>query len=203
MTPGTAETVVGTEWLSCAGPVAVTMRSALIAWSTLLVADRDTEAPNTDIAATRARPTMSAEAVWAVRRGLRMEFSRPELARFPEQPGQRTADHAGQRPGDRRGQHGDADEDADGADADERDGRLGQPDGQQDHADQGHGRAPGEPAPERGVGVGPAVVERGDRRDPHGVAGRADRGDDRDADADGEARPPRCAARTPAVRTAG
>ena len=83
MTPGTAEAVAGTELLSCPAPLAVTMRSALIAWSALLVADLDTEAPNTDIAATRARPTMSAEAVWAVRRGLRMEFSRPSLPGSP------------------------------------------------------------------------------------------------------------------------
>jgi hypothetical protein len=83
VTPGTAEAVVGTELLSCPAPLAVTMRSALIAWSALLVADLDTEAPNTDIAATRARPTMSAEAVWAVRRGLRMEFSRPSLPGSP------------------------------------------------------------------------------------------------------------------------
>ena len=54
-----------------------------MAWSALLVADRDTEAPNTDIAATRARPTMSAAAVCAVRRGLRMEFSRPSLPGSP------------------------------------------------------------------------------------------------------------------------
>ena len=83
MTPGTAEAVAGTELLSCPDPLAVTMRSALIAWSALLVADLDTEAPNTEIAATRARPTMSAEAVWAVRRGLRMEFSRPSLPGSP------------------------------------------------------------------------------------------------------------------------
>src|SRR6476469_6251979 len=59
------------------------VRSALIAWSALLLADLDSEAPNTDIAATRARPTMSAEAVCAVRRGLRMEFSRPSLPGSP------------------------------------------------------------------------------------------------------------------------
>ena len=59
------------------------MRSALIAWSTLLVADLDSEAPNTAIAETRASPTISADAVCAVRRGLRMEFSRPS---FPGSP---------------------------------------------------------------------------------------------------------------------
>ena len=77
VTPGTAATVAGTESLSCPLPLAETSRSALIAWSTLLVADSDSDAPNTAIADTRASPTMSAEAVWAVRRGLRMEFSRP------------------------------------------------------------------------------------------------------------------------------
>jgi hypothetical protein len=78
VTPGTAVAVAGTDWLSSPDPLAVvTSRLALIASSTLLVADSDTDAPNTDIAATRARPTMSAAAVWAVRRGLRMEFSRP------------------------------------------------------------------------------------------------------------------------------
>jgi hypothetical protein len=44
---------------------------------TLLVLDFDSEAPNTAIVETRARPTMSAAEVCAVRRGLRIEFSRP------------------------------------------------------------------------------------------------------------------------------
>ena len=83
MTPGTAVASEAAELLSSPDPVGVTMRSALIAWSALLVADRDSEAPKTDIAATRARPTMSAEAVWAVRRGLRIEFSRPSLPGSP------------------------------------------------------------------------------------------------------------------------
>ena len=115
------------------------MRSALIAWSTLLVADLDSEAPNTDIAATRARPTMSADGGLGGAPGAAHGVLPAELARFAEQPGQRTADHARQRPGDRRGQHGDADEDAHRADAHERDGRLGQPDGQHDRARPGPG----------------------------------------------------------------
>jgi hypothetical protein len=36
-------------------------------------------------------------------------------------------------------------------------------------------------------GPGLAVVQRGDRRDAHGASGRADRGHDRHADADGQA----------------
>ena len=83
VTAGSADTLAGTDWLSWPVPVALTMRSALIAWSTLLVADLDSEAPNTDIAATRASPTISADAVWAVRRGLRIEFSRPSLPGSP------------------------------------------------------------------------------------------------------------------------
>ena len=129
---------------------------------------------------------MSAEAVCAVRRGLRMEFSRPSLPGSPSNPGQRTADHARDRARDRRGQHGDADEDADRAHAHQRDGGLGQPDGQQDHADQGQGRAPDEPAPQRDARAGLTIIERGDRRDAHGVPRRTDRGHDRHADADGQ-----------------
>src|SRR5579859_1978480 len=55
VTPGTPEASDVAELLSWPDPVGVTIRSALTAWSALLVADRDTEAPNTDIAATRAR----------------------------------------------------------------------------------------------------------------------------------------------------
>ena len=60
----------------------------MIALSTLLVTDFDTEAPNTAMVDTRAIPTNSAEAVWAVRRGLRIEFSRPS---FPEIPKRRAS----------------------------------------------------------------------------------------------------------------
>ena len=59
-----------------------------MALSTLLVAERDSEAPKTAMAETRASPTMSADAVWAVRRGLRMEFSRPSR---PEMPSRRAS----------------------------------------------------------------------------------------------------------------
>ena len=49
----------------------------------LCVADFETDAPNTEMVETSARPTMSADAVCAVRRGLRIEFCRP---RRPETP---------------------------------------------------------------------------------------------------------------------
>src|ERR1700733_15682130 len=92
VTPGTAATRVGTESLSCPVPLAEITRSALIAWSTLLVADSEYDAPKTAIADTRARPTMSADAVCAVRLGLRMEVSRPSRPRGPSSA-------AGGRPG--------------------------------------------------------------------------------------------------------
>src|ERR1035441_3377130 len=84
VTPGTAAALATTALLKFPAPLpVVTRRSARTASSTLALADLDSEAPNTDIAATRARPTMSAEAVWAVRRGLRIEFSRPSWPATP------------------------------------------------------------------------------------------------------------------------
>ena len=68
--------------------VVETIRSALMALSTLLVAERDSDAPNTAMAETRASPTIRADDVWAVRRGLRMEFSRPSR---PEMPSRRAS----------------------------------------------------------------------------------------------------------------
>ena len=58
-----------------------------MAWSTLAVADLDSDAPNTAMAETSASPTISADAVWAVRRGLRMEFSRPSRPDIAEHAG--------------------------------------------------------------------------------------------------------------------
>ena len=52
--------------------------------STLLVADLDSDAPKTAMVDTRARPTMRADDVCAVRRGLRIEFSRPNLPEIPK-----------------------------------------------------------------------------------------------------------------------
>jgi len=53
----------------------------LTALSTLLVADFDNEAPKTVMVDTRAKADHEGGAVCAVRRGLRIEFSRPN---FPE-----------------------------------------------------------------------------------------------------------------------
>ena len=127
VTPGTADATFGTALLNFPGPfllVVETIRSALMALSTLLVADLDSDAPNTAMAETRARPTISADAVWAVRRGLRMEFSRPSR---PEMPSRRASGRPmtlamGRATAGR--QHGHADEEQHRAQADERDGRL-------------------------------------------------------------------------------
>jgi len=54
-----------------------------MASETLLVAERDSDAPNTAIVETSARPTISAAAVCAVRRGLRIEFCRPSRPGTP------------------------------------------------------------------------------------------------------------------------
>ena len=187
MTPGTADAVAGTDWLSCPDPLAVlTMRSALIASSTLLVADLESEAPNTDIAATRARPTMSAEAVWAVRRGLRMEFSRPSL---PGSPSTRASGRpitleigraiAGASmatptkmptaPTPTSAMAG-----------------LASPMASMTTPTRARAAPQANRRRGRGIAAGLAVVERGDRGDAHGIAGRADRGHYRHADADGE-----------------
>ena len=105
-----------------------------MALSTLLVADRDSEAPKTAIAETSARPTMRADAVCAVRRGLRMEFSRPSR---PDMPSRRasgrpmTLDIGRATAGASRAT---PDEDQDGPEPDQGDGRGRQPDGQRDHA---------------------------------------------------------------------
>ncbi len=91
MTPGTADATLGTVVLKLPDPflfVLLTMRSALMALSTLLVADFDSDAPKTAMAETRASPTISAADVCAVRRGLRMEFSRPSR---PEVPSRRAS----------------------------------------------------------------------------------------------------------------
>ena len=86
VTPGTADATFGTTVLNDPDPllfVFVTIRFALRALLTLLVADLDADAPNTAMAETRASLTIRADAVWAVRRGLRMEFSRPSLPAIP------------------------------------------------------------------------------------------------------------------------
>ena len=86
LTPGTARRPRPTAELkprSAPTDELVMMYSALIAWSMLLVAERDSEAPNTAMVETRASPTISAAAVCAVRRGLRIEFSRPRRPAIP------------------------------------------------------------------------------------------------------------------------
>ncbi len=60
----------------------------------LSVADLDSDAPNTAIAETSAIPTISADAVWAVRRRAAHRVLPAERPGDAEQPGDRSADHA-------------------------------------------------------------------------------------------------------------
>ena len=85
VTPGTTAAVGATDLENppCEFEGVDTIRSARMALSTLLVAELDSEAPKTEMTETRASPTMSAEAVCAVRKGLRMEFSRPSRPDTP------------------------------------------------------------------------------------------------------------------------
>ena len=152
MTPGRRDTASARDLLNDPEPLLVpeTIRSARMASSTLLVAERDTDAPNTAMADTRAMPIMRADAVWAVRRGLRMEFSRPKLAGYAPntlargrpmalESGRATAGASMAAP--TKMPHG--------AGTYEGDGGYGKPDGEQDATDDGDGAAPGEPAPGR------------------------------------------------------
>ena len=91
---------------------------------------------------------MSADAVCAVRRGLRMEFSRPRRPETPEQAGQRAPDDAGHGSRHGRGQTGrPRGRSATAPRPTSGDGGRGQPERQSDRADEGDGAAPGEAAP--------------------------------------------------------
>ena len=100
----------------------------------------DSDAPNTAMAETRASPTMRAEAVCAVRRGLRMEFSRPSFPGTPRTRASGPPDDAGQGPGHRGAKHGGTDEDGDGPGAHQGNGRLGEAEGQEGPPDHGDRR---------------------------------------------------------------
>ena len=167
VTPGTAEANSGTESARLPDE-AVTRRSALMALSTLAVADFDTEAPNTAMAETRAMPIISAEAVWAVRRGLRIELSRPSLPASPNAPasgrpmaednGRATAGASMATPKRRQqGSHGY-----------KQHVRFGQPDGQHDATHNADRAAPDELASGRDLSLGLTI----DRARPPGVCAR-------------------------------
>ena len=158
-----------------------------MALSTLLVAERDNDAPNTAMAETSASPTIRADAVWAVRRGLRMEFSRPSRPEVPNRRARGRPMTPGHRARHRRGQHGDTDEEHDGPESDQGDGRSRQTPGQQSHPDDGDDPAPDEPSTERDLVFDLLVADGGHGCDPDRTSGRTDGGHQRDAHAHDDA----------------
>ena len=158
-----------------------------MALSTLLVADFDSDAPNTAMAETRASPTIRAAAVCAVRRGLRMEFSRPSRPEIPSRRasgrpitlamGRATAGASmatptkiSTAPRPTSAMAG-----------------CGQPEGEREDPDQGDDAAPDEAAPQWDLVLGLLLGDRRHRGDAHGAAGRADGRDQRHADTHHEA----------------
>ena len=118
---------------------------------------------------------MRAEAVWAVRRGLRIEFSRPELPRRsragaasgrPMTLDIGRATSGASMPTPRKT--------ADRAEPDELDGRLGEPEAEQPRCRRRRRPTDDDP-PARRLGLlAPGVGDGGHRRDAHGPSGRAD-----------------------------
>ena len=100
----------------------------------LAVADSDSEAPNTANVETSASPTMRAAAVWAVRFGLRIEFSRPKLPDGPSRAASGRPMTRRHRAGDEGCKHAHAEEDGHGTDTHQLDRRCGQADPQEDDA---------------------------------------------------------------------
>jgi hypothetical protein len=122
-----ADDVAADQRVGVEDPPTLMMSSAVTALSRLVLADCESEAPSTAIADTSAMPTISAAAVWAVRRGLRIEFSRPNLWGGAEQGGKRPSQSVRHRPRDDRRQQAGGDEHSHRAQPDERDRRCGQP----------------------------------------------------------------------------
>ena len=110
-----------------------------------------------------------------------------QAARGAEQARQRAADHARHRPRHGGRQHGHPHEDQHRTEADQSDGRLRQPDGEQEHPDHRGDAAADETAAHGDVVLGLAVRHRRHRGDAHGAPGRADGRDHRHADTHHEA----------------
>ena len=129
-------------------------------------------------------PIIRAAAVEAVRRGLRIAFSRPSLPEIAEPP-ERRAEAAGDRPGEERRQHGDADERHAPRRARPRrrsfEAGAEQPVEQRGAAERRDDDPDDQPAARRGRGRrGVArLAERLDRRDAGGLARRQERRDHR------------------------
>ena len=82
-TPGTAATFVATSGLNEVSCEVVSVKSAFNVSFSAAVKEALSEADRMATIATRPSPTISADAVEAVRRGLRMAFSRPSLPWIP------------------------------------------------------------------------------------------------------------------------
>ena len=78
------------------------------------------DAPITATSVIKARPIISADAVVAVRRGLRIAFSRASTPDMPRKRAGSQPSTRGHRPRDQRAEHGHADEHERRRDADER-----------------------------------------------------------------------------------
>ena len=110
-----------------------------------------------------------------------------QAARGAEQAGERAPDDA--RHGTRQGrrQHRHADEEEDRAQAHQLDGRLREPDGEQENTDQCDHAAPDEATAQGDLILGQVVGHRRHRGDPHGAPRRADGRHHGHADANEEA----------------
>ena len=108
-----------------------TIQWLFIALSIDVAIDVLAEAANTVMKATSATPIISADAVAAVRRGLRVAFSRASVPAMPRKRGQRRTDDPCERPGDDRTEHRDTDEHGERTQAD----RAG-PGARQSHRDE-------------------------------------------------------------------
>ena len=137
---------------------------------------------------TRARPTMRADDVCAVRRGLRIEFSRPNFpeirkARASGRPraldiGRATIGASMPMPMKM----------ATAPRPTRLDGRLRQPQGEGRDAEDRDHRTDDDPSPRRLSLFAAVVDERGDRWDPHGSPGRTDGRDHRHPEAHDDGR---------------
>ena len=148
------------------------------------------EAPSTAIIVTSETPIIRADAVAAVRRGLRRVFCsaiRPTAPKpapvDPAQPGEH-------RPAEHRAEQGGADEHAEGA-GPEHVGGLGphaeQPGGHAGDADGEQHRTHGEPPPQTALGEGHVVAHGRDRGNAAGPSRGQVGGGERDEHADDEA----------------
>ncbi len=132
---------------------------------------------------TRVTAIRSAETVAAVRFGDRAPFSRARVPVMPLSSGRKGTERPGQRPGRQRGEHDDADEGGERAQADRSQGigaLVAEALGQVEHGHD-HEHEPDDQAGDRPPGpVDGDVAQGGDGRDPGGADSRCEGGEDGD-----------------------